>query len=454
MKLLVVDDETVALASVRRLLKRRWMGQVDICENGKKAVELIRPGKYDVVLLDLLMPEMDGLQVLETVRPFCPQTEFIMLTAVDDVSMAVKAVRLGAYDYLVKPVENERLVLTIQHAFERKGLRAGLAGGRPAEACIPDAFGDILTQNRRMLKILSYAEIMARSDIPMLLTGETGTGKELLARGIHRASSASEGPFIPVNVSAIPETLFESQFFGHVKGSFTGAENEQSGFFERADGGTLFLDEIGELPLNLQAKLLRALEDRVVTRVGGANPISFHVRILSATNRDLEDDCRSGRFRLDLFYRINSVCINLPPLRERQEDILHLADFFLKTACSQHGRHITGFSPEAIQGLLQKEYPGNIRELKQIVERAVLVADGDYITNAHLGEKQEAAHLSNRTLCTLQEAAEEHVAFVLRHARWDRKKTAEILGVSVRQVQRKIADMRESDRWAEALDDI
>jgi two-component system response regulator AtoC len=454
MKLLVVDDEKVALTSVRRLLKRRWMVQVDVCDNGREAVELIRAGEYDVVLLDLLMPELDGMHVLETVRSFCPLTEFIMLTAVDDVSMAVKAIRLGAYDYLVKPVENERLILTIQRAFERKGLRAGLAGGPSAAVNVSDVFGEIVTRSQRMFKILSYAEVMARSDVPILLTGETGTGKELLARGIHRASAASAGPFIPVNVSAIPETLFESQFFGHVKGAFTGAENEQPGFFERADGGTLFLDEIGELPLNLQAKLLRALEERVATRVGGMKPIPFHVRILTATNRDLEADCRSGRFRLDLLYRINSVCINLPPLREREEDVLLLADFFLKAACRRHDRQIAGFSPGAVQELLHRTYPGNIRELKQIVERAVLASDSDYIAPAHLGDKQDPALLSSRTLCTLQEAAEDHVAFVLRHTRWDRKVAAEILGVSIRQVQRKIARMRESDRWADALDDI
>ena len=454
MKLLVVDDETVALASVQRLLKRRGMRHVDVCGNSREAIALIKERSYDVVLLDLLMPEVDGLHVLEEVKPFSPRTEFIMLTAVDDVSTAVKAIRLGAYDYLVKPVENERLILSVERAFERKGLLAGLAGGPSTEGRVPKAFSDIATRCQRMLKILSYAEIMARSDIPILLTGETGTGKELLARGIHRASPASNGPFIPVNVSAIPETLFESQFFGHVKGAFTGAEDDQAGFFERADGGTLFLDEIGELPLNLQAKLLRALEDKNLVRVGGTKPVPFQVRIVSATNRDLEAACRSGQFRLDLFYRINSVCIHLPALREREDDILLLADCFLKKSCDHNDKRITAFSPEALQCLLHKSFPGNIRELKQVVERAVLVADTERITPVHLGEKLGPAPLSARTLCTLREDAESHVAFVFRQTRGDRKKTAEILGVSLRHVQRKIAGMRGSFKWTGLLDDL
>lgn len=454
MRLLAVDDETVALASVRRLMKRRGIAQVDTCDNGRAAIERIKSNRYDVVLLDLLMPEIDGLHILQEVRPFCPRTQFVMLTAVDDVATAVKAIHLGAYDYLVKPVENERLILTVEHAFERKGLIAGLAAGPPAESRVPEAFSNIATQCQKMLKILSYANVMAQSDIPILLTGETGTGKELMARGIHGAGSAADGPFIPVNVASIPASLFESQFFGHVKGAFTGAENEQSGYFERADGGTLFMDEIGELPMGLQAKLLRSLEDGAVTRVGGTKPVPFRVRIVSATNRDLEAACRAGQFRLDLFYRINSVCINLPPLREREGDIPLLAEMFLKAFCFQSGKKIHGFAPDAMQILVQKSFPGNIRELKQMVERAVLIADTDRITPAHLGETRTPVPLSARSLCSIQDDIDNHVAFVLRQTRGDRKKTAEILGISVRQLQRKIAGMRDSGKWADLSGDI
>jgi DNA-binding NtrC family response regulator len=454
MRLLAVDDETVALTSVQRLLKRRGIAQVDTCDSGRNAIERIKKECYDVVLLDLLMPEIDGLHILKAVRPYCPGTEFVMLTAVDDVTTAVKAIQLGAYDYLVKPVENERLVLTIERAFERKGLIAGLAGGPRVKRRVSEAFSGIQTQSQKMLKILSYANVMAQSDIPILLTGETGTGKELMARGIHGASSAAEGPFIPVNVASIPATLFESQFFGHVKGAFTGAENEQPGFFERANGGTLFLDEIGELPPGLQSKLLRSLEDGTVTRVGSTRPVPFKVRIVSATNRDLEEACRTGQFRLDLYYRINSVCINLPPLGEREGDVPLLAETFLKAAARQSGKRIDGFSPEAMQSLLQKAYPGNIRELKQIVERAVVMADTDRIMPVHLGESNTPPPLSTRTLCSIQEDIENHVAFVLRQTRGDRREAAEILGVSLRQVQRKIAGMRDSGKWADLAGDV
>ena len=264
MRILIVDDEEIALTSVRRILKRRGLRDVEACDGGKDAIARIKEEDFDLVLLDLLMPEVDGLQVLEATKPFKPDTEFIILTAVDDTQAAVKAVRLGAYDYLVKPVDNERLLLTIDKAYERKGLLSGLAGVRSGKdaTAIPEAFSGIVTRSARVMELLSYSLIMARSGNPILITGESGVGKELLAHGIHRAGPSPDGPFIPVNVSSIPETLFESQVFGHVRGAFTGADRDYPGLFEQAHGGTLFFDEIGELPLNLQAKLLRVLEDK------------------------------------------------------------------------------------------------------------------------------------------------------------------------------------------------
>lgn len=451
MKLLIVDDEKIALTSVKRLLKRRGIMNVDICDNGKEAIEKIKQNEYDIALLDLLMPEMDGLQVLQSTKSYCPRTEFIMLTAVDDVATAVKAIRLGAYDYLVKPVENERLVLTIEHAFERKGLMAGLAGCRSKDAKTPEAFSDMITKCPRMREILSYADTMARSDIPILITGDTGTGKELLARGIHKAGETRNGPFVAVNVSAIPPTLFESQFFGHVKGAYTGADYEQKGFFEKADGGTLFLDEIGELPVNLQSKLLRALEDRSVIRVGDTKAIPFTVRVLAATNQDLETACQEGRFRLDLYYRINSAHVHLPPLKERDGDVPLLAAYFLKRACRQHLKNITDFSPETLDMLMKETYPGNVRELSQMIEKAVILSDTDVILPHHLKDNVFPAPIFNRRLCTLQEDADIHIAFVLDQTRGDRKQAAEILGVSTRQVQRRLAQMRNNPMWADII---
>jgi len=233
MNVLLVDDERIALTSVRRILNRRGIMRVDLCDNGKEAIERIKKTDYDIALIDLLMPDMDGLQVLEAAKPFRPSTEFIVITAIDDVATAVKAIRLGAYDYLVKPVDDEKLMLAIERAHERKGLLAGLAGAGSKNNCkeVPTPFSGILTRDSRMRELLSYAEIMARSGNPVLITGESGTGKELLAQGIHRASQFKDGPFVAVNVPSLPETLFESHFFGHSKGAFTGADRDHSGFF-------------------------------------------------------------------------------------------------------------------------------------------------------------------------------------------------------------------------------
>lgn len=449
MRILIVDDEAVSLSSVRRILKWRGIKDVELCDNGRDAVSRIRNDHFDVVLLDLLMPEVDGMQVLEATKPFCPATEFIILTAVDDIPTTVRAMRQGAYDYLVKPVDNELLFLSIERAYERKGLLAGLAvktGCR--EAGIPPAFADIITNDNQMKALLSYAQVMARSGNPVLITGESGTGKELMARGIHRAGPAPDGPFVAVNVSAIPATMFESQFFGHAKGAFTGAEGSHAGFFEQADGGTLFLDEIGELPVGLQSKLLRTLEDKTFTPLGASQSLRVEVRLVSATNANLDIACQEGKFRLDLFYRLKSASICLPPLRERRGDIPLLASHFLKSACDRHEKTLNGFSPEAMQCLTGADYPGNIRELAQVVENAVLLADGFVIMPAHLGGSavlENRISPSSRTLCTLKENDISHVQYVLDATGGDRREAARILGITLRQLQRKLADRKARD---------
>ncbi len=446
MKILIVDDEEVSLASVKRILKWHGVKNVEICDNGKEAVKRICQGNFDIVLLDLLMPEVDGMQVLESTKPFCPQTEFIILTAVDDIPTTVKAMRQGAYDYLVKPVDNELLFLSIERAYERKGLLAGLSASAGCEAMdIPPSFADTLTQSAQMKALISYAQVMARSGNPVLITGESGTGKELMARGIHRAGPAPAGPFVAVNVSAIPATMFESQFFGHARGAFTGAEGNHAGFFEQADGGTLFLDEIGELPIGLQSKLLRVLEDKTLTPLGASHPIRVDVRLVSATNTELDRACREGKFRVDLLYRLKSAYICLPPLRERRNDIPLLAGAFLQKACLRHKKNISGFSPEAMNLLARREYPGNIRELSQIVENAVLLAEGPVVLPAHLGAEPAADHqpsLSSRSLCTLKENDIAQVMFVLNSTGGNRTEAARILGITLRQLQRKLAEKK------------
>ena len=456
MKILVVDDEPVALTSIRRLLKRRGLRDVKICNNGLEAIALIKAEDFDVVLLDLLMPDIDGQEVLETTKPFRPGIEYVILTAVDDVASAVKAIRFGAFDYLVKPVDNERLLIVIERAYERRGLRAGLAGSykRSDNFKIPEAFSTIITQNPRMIELLTYAQIMARGNNPILITGESGTGKELMAQGIHRAGPAAEGPLVAVNVSAIPENLFESQIFGHIKGAFTGAIAEHQGFFEQANGGTLFLDEIGELSLTLQSKLLRVIEEQTLSPIGSTKLIPVNVRIVSATNIDIDNALKAGKFRLDLMCRLKSAHIHLPPLNEREGDIPLLANHFLKQACRRYGKAIRGFSPAATELLLHKKWPGNIRSLAQEVANAVLLADSDRIEPLHLGESLSPIPLSRRTLCSLKEDHYRHVAYTLKHTQGDGKKAAEILGVSVRQVQRIISQIRQDPSYGTLLSDI
>lgn len=453
MKILIVDDEEISLSSVRRLLRWRGIRDVDVCNNGRDAIRKIRETEFDIVLLDLLMTDVDGLQVLESAKPYRPHTEFVILTAVDDIPTTVKAIRLGAYDYLVKPVDNDLLFLAIERAYERRGLLIGLSvSARDVPVDVPDAFSEIVTQCPRMLSLLSYAEVMAGSGNPVMITGESGTGKELVARGIHRAGPAPKGPFIAVNVSAIPATMFESQFFGHAKGAFTGAESPYRGYFEQADGGTLFLDEIGELPVSLQAKLLRVLEEKTFFPLGMTKPIRVDIRVVSASNRNIDKACQEGNFRLDLLYRLKSVHIHLPPLRERMGDIPLLASHFLKKASGRHHRNIQGFHPEATDILCRRDYPGNIRELSQIVENAALLTNSDLIYPQHLGAAALPPSYSTRRLCTLKENDDAHVAYVLSHTRDDRKEAARILGITLRQFQRKIARMRYDPRWAGMLD--
>lgn len=443
MKILVVDDEHVALTSIRRLLKRRGIRDVQICDNGAEAVDLIRREDFDIVLLDILMPQMDGIQVIEAAKPFRPEVEFIVLTAVDDLSTAVRAIRLGAYDYIVKPAEYERLFLAIERAYERRGLRAGLAGscGAGAEQKVPGDFAEIITQNPRMIELLNFARIMAKTANPIMVTGESGTGKELLARGIHRASPVSGGPFVAVNVSAIPESLFESQIFGHLKGAFTGAEREHAGFFEQADGGTLFMDEIGELPLPLQAKLLRVIEEHSLVKLGATQPMPVNVRIVSATNLDMDRAVKEGRFRLDLACRLRSIHIHLPPLRERRDDIPLLADHFFAAARQRYGKSVRGLSPAFLQWLAQLDFPGNVRSLAQEVERAVLLAEGGELLQLPVTPQPPPGDPWSRTLCSLKKARTQHVAFVLSQTAGDRHEAARILKVSIRQLQRLLTNV-------------
>ncbi|PKN53652.1 MAG: hypothetical protein CVU55_00580 [Deltaproteobacteria bacterium HGW-Deltaproteobacteria-13] len=455
MRVLIVDDEEVALNSVKRLLKWRGIRNVETCNSGKEAIAKIRETDFDIVLLDLLMPEIDGLQILESTRPYRPHTEFIILTAIDDIPTTVKAIRLGAYDYLVKPVDNDLLFLAIKRAYEHRGLLIGLsATAGYGKSKVPNAFSEIITQCPQMCSLLSYAQVMAGGGNPIMITGESGTGKELVAKGIHQAGPMPQGPFIAVNVSAIPASMFESQFFGHAKGAFTGADMPYRGYFEQADGGTLFLDEIGELPVGLQTKLLRVLEEKSFYPLGSSKPVWVDVRVISASNSNIEQGCQEGNFRLDLLYRLKSVHIHLPPLRERQGDIPLLASHFLRRACSSYNKEVLGFSSEAMDLLNSRPYPGNVREFAQIIENAVLICDSNLVLPGHLGMVSASPSPLARRLCTLKENDEAQLVYVLTNAKGDRGKTAQILGITIRQLQRKIAAMKKNPQWESILRDI
>ena len=449
-----MDDEPIALKSLKRLLHRRGIEDCDLCENGGEALRLLEKNRYDVVLLDIVMPGMDGLQVLEAAAPSSPGAEFIMLTAVDDTSHAVRATKLGAYDYLVKPVDNDRLLLTIERAYERKGLKAGIGAVLcDGETRHPSKhFKDFITQAPRMRELFAYIEVMAASDIPILICGESGTGKELVARGIHRGSRYASGPFVPVNMSSIPDTLFESHFFGHTKGAFTGAA-DYVGYFEQADGGTLFLDEVGDLPLHLQPKLLRVLEDKTFNRLGDNRPVLVDVRIVSASNKNLDAECRANRFRSDLLFRLKSTVIPLPPLRDRPADIPILAEHFVKEIAKKMGKPEMRLSPEAARDLMTGSYPGNARELLQMVTNAVIVAEGSVIYPGHFNIGNEGGAADARTLSSLKENEEAQIVYVLKQTGGDRKEACRILGVSLRQLQRKIATLRNHPKWRDLLND-
>jgi DNA-binding NtrC family response regulator len=456
MKILIVDDEPLALKSLKRLLHRRGIENCDLCDSGAEALRLLGKNRYDLVLLDIVMPGMDGLQVLEAAAPASPGTEFIMLTALDDTNHAVRATKLGAYDYLVKPVDNDRLLLTIERAYERKGLKAGLGASLGAgEMQHPSKhFEDFITQSPRMRELFAYIEVMAASDIPILLCGESGTGKELVARGIHRASRYASGPFVPVNMSSIPDALFESHFFGHTRGAYTGAAGDYVGYFEQADGGTLFLDEVGDLPLHLQPKLLRVLEDKTFNRLGDNRPLHVDVRIVSASNKNLDAECRANRFRSDLLFRLKSAFIVLPPLRERPTDIPILAEHFMKEALRKMGKPQMRLSSEAARALMSGSYPGNARELLQLVTNAVIVAAGDMIHPHHFPIGNEEGTTDARGLSSLRENEEAHIVYVLKRTEGDRKEACRILGISLRQLQRKLVTLRNHPQWHDQLGDI
>jgi two-component system, NtrC family, nitrogen regulation response regulator NtrX len=371
--LLIVDDEANTLASLSRAFRLAGH-EATLCDNAGKALELAKTQHFDLILSDVVMPGKDGLQLLAELKAQAVTTPVVMMSGQAHIEMAVRATKLGALDFLEKPISTEKLLLTVENALKLQRLEA-------ENRQLRQRLGkhEIVSKGEAMRKVMAQVERVAASETRVCILGETGTGKELVARTLHEKSPRAPGPFITLNCAAVPAELIESELFGHEKGSFTGAAGRHVGKFEQADGGTIFLDEIGDMPLPMQAKLLRVLEEGEVERIGGDKPISVDVRVLVATHRDLEKQVRDGKFRQDLFHRIYVFPLVLPPLRERREDIPALVEHFAAQVSAANGWKPVTFSSEAIKALQEHSWPGNVRELRNVVERLMLLTTGEQV---------------------------------------------------------------------------
>ena len=381
-KILVADDEQSMREFLDIMLKKEGY-KVSLASNGEEVAKLVDNDLFDLVLLDIRMPKLDGISALKKIKSNAPETIVIMITAYASADTAIKAMKEGAYDYITKPFKVEEIKLIIKNALEKKNLQKE---NILLKQVVRDRFhfGNIIGQSPKMVALYDLLEKVSPTKTNILITGESGTGKELVAKAMHYNSPRKEKPFVTLNCGAIPESLIESELFGHMKGAFTDAIATKKGLFEVADEGTIFLDEISELPLLMQVKLLRVLQDREFKRVGGTEDIRVDVRIIAATNKDLEEAVKEKRFREDLFYRLNVIQIKLPPLRDRKEDIQPLANHFLKKYSQELSKAISKISPEALQILLNYEYPGNVRELQNIIERAVALEGSEELTPHNL----------------------------------------------------------------------
>ena len=424
--IMVVDDEEIVRDSLGSWLEEDGY-HVEAVESGKKALERLPAKEWDLMLVDLKMPGMDGIQLMDEVRKTHPDMLVIIMTAYATVDTAVKAMKKGAYDYFVKPFNPDDISLTIrkivdhhklvqENLFLRKELKKQYK------------LHDMISKNERMLEIFDLARTVAKSNSTVLIQGESGTGKELLARAIHDESPRSEAPFISVSCASLTESLLESELFGHEKGAFTGANAIKRGKLELAQDGTLFLDEIGDISLKLQMDLLRVLEQKEFRRVGGSDLIAISSRILAATNRDLKSAIEEGRFRADLYYRLNVISIHIPPLRERKEDIPLLVDHFIEKFNIEMGKQIRGVSEEAMRILMDNGWPGNARELRNVIERAMVVAKGNIITESDVSLPYAAGSANHRSK-SLEEIEKEHIRIVLNENQWNIARSAQSLGI-------------------------
>jgi len=439
-RILVVDDEATQRELVCGYLKKQGF-EVLAASSAERALELFRQEPVELILTDQRMPNLSGLELLKAAQAINPETNVIMMTAYGNIETAVEAMKAGAADYLTKPLHLEELLQKIQRIRERcrlyeenRELREELKERHRIEG--------IIGESGQMLEVISLVQRIAPSEATVLIRGESGTGKELIAKAIHYASRRVARPLVRVNCAALPENLLQSELFGHEKGAFTGAVAARKGRFELADGGTLFLDEIGDLPLHLQAKLLRVLQEREFERVGSSQTVKVNVRVLSATNRALETMIKSGQFREELYYRLNVVTLLLPPLRERRQDLPALMEHFLKHFAAKNSKTIRGFSQEARQALLRYDYPGNVREIENLIERAVVLTRDDVVGRGDLPltleETEERTEQETQLTAALEGLERRMIKDALARTGGIQTRAAEFLGITERALRYKL----------------
>jgi len=439
-QILVVDDEEAVRRGIAQVLGRRQL-TVATAASAHEALEILNQRPFAIILLDIKLPEVDGIEFLRLLRKDFPETEIIMITGYPTIQDAVECIKLGAMDYLVKPFRIDELEAVVEKARERLSQKSTQKKPEPEEA---GALGldFIIGESPAMKQIYAKIRRAAPSDSTVLLTGESGTGKELAARAIHLLSPRKDEEFVAVDCSALVETLLESELFGHVKGSFTGAIQTKHGLFELANHGTFFFDEITNLSLNIQAKLLRVIQEREFMQVGSQKRIKLDIRIIASSNRDLKEAIKAGTFREDLFYRLSVIPIHLPPLRERAGDIPRLVEHFLKEYSQKGNREVTGISPKAMKLLEAYSWPGNVRELAHTIERIVILEDGDVVQPEHLPsfitQRQGEFQVFSDENYTLEELEKRYIQFILRRTRGRRQDAARILGINRKTLSHKI----------------
>ena len=441
--ILVIDDDTYMCNLLVNHLNRHDY-QAEAAYNGANAKKLIEKNAFDLILCDYRLPDSDGLKILQFVKKLQPLTPIIIMTAYSDVRMAVKLIKSGAYDYVAKPIHNEEILQLISRA---------LTAGRKEETGTSFQEGFITGKSAKIQQAMQHVQLVAPNDITVLIEGETGSGKEYIAKAIHYASRRRDKPFVPVDCGAIPKELANSELFGHIKGAFTGAINDKQGYFEQAKGGTIFLDEVGNLPHENQVKLLRALQERIITRVGDNKSLSVDVRLIAASNEDLVKLVNANEFREDLYHRLNGFKIQIPPLREREEDILIFARFFIDQANKAFHRHVTGMDEAAEKLLLAYKWYGNIRELQNVINRAVLLSQGSQIEAEHLPDEirfsslhavpgREKTEFPRNGVTELKEATlvteKEVIANALIKSNFNKSKAAKMLNIDRKTLYNKI----------------